>query len=69
MQSRSMRNKWVFHQSCSREKTAGSSRSDDAKGLRLCLPPEVQGWRRDRLATDFLEVAGRHGFKEVAENG
>ena len=39
------------------------------RGCDFVWPPEVQGWRRDRLATDFLEVAGRLGFKEVAENG
>jgi len=32
-------------------------------------PQELRGWRRDRLTPDFLEVAGKLGFKEVSENG
>ena len=38
-------------------------------GSDFVWPPELAGWRRDRLAADFLEVAGNLNLKRVAEHG
>ena len=39
------------------------------RGSDFVWPPELGGWRRDRLAADFLEVAGNLNLKEVSEHG
>ena len=38
-------------------------------GSDFVWPPELRGWRRDRLAADFLEVAGNLNLKGVSEHG
>ena len=38
-------------------------------GSDFVWPPELRGWRRDRLAADFLEVAGNLNLKGFLEHG